>query len=94
MCSQDWTQGDGGDGSWAESDDSSTTPSGPAREIDPIRGPRDAYLRPMIDARGIRQRLAFKSQVYPHPRIFALCMHSAYHLPRIDCMDPQDKVVV
>jgi len=61
--SEDWTQGDGGDGSWAESDDSSTTPSGPAREIDPIRGPRDAYLRPMIDARGIRQRLAFKSQV-------------------------------
>jgi hypothetical protein len=41
-----------------------TRPSGrrPNRKVDPIRGPRDAYLRPMIDVTGIRQRLAFKPQ--------------------------------
>ena len=41
-----------------------TRPSGrrPSRKVDPIRGPRDAYLRPMIDGTGIRQRLAFKPQ--------------------------------
>lgn len=58
--------------SWSEDtvgdnwEDSSfiTRPSGrrPRRKIDPIRGPRDAYLRPMIDSTGIRQRLSFKSQ--------------------------------
>jgi hypothetical protein len=41
-----------------------TRPSGrrPNRKVDPIRGPRDAYLRPMIDVTGVRQRLAFKPQ--------------------------------
>jgi hypothetical protein len=43
-------------------------PSGrrPKRKVDPIRGPRDAYLRPMIDTIGIRQRLAFKQQASGH----------------------------
>lgn len=58
------SQSESEDSSWSEepSSDQDNKIRYP-REIDPIRGPRDAYLRPMIDARGIRQRLAFKSQV-------------------------------
>lgn len=59
-----WSESEHEDSSWSEEpvSDQDNKVRYP-REIDPIRGPRDAYLRPMIDARGVRQRLAFKSQV-------------------------------
>lgn len=51
------------DDSWADTTRDNRPRNVPGRRVDPIRGPRDAYLRPMIDSIGIRQRFAFKSQV-------------------------------
>lgn len=60
-----WSESENEDSAWSE--DLTSEEANQIRyprQVDPIRGlPRDAYLRPMIDARGIRQRLAFKSQV-------------------------------
>ena len=89
---QDWTKGDGGDGSWAEVPDSSQPLRGPARETDPFQGPRDAFLRPMIDARGVRQRLSFKSEVNtpppppPHTHTHTRArMHGPKSIRRLQC---------